>query len=69
MYFSSDTCTTSTNLLIADSKTETSLDNCLAVQLSNGIIRDGLNLSANKSNINKQVKLYGSLETYLVNQD
>jgi len=62
--FSADTCTQATNLLIASSKTETNSENCIAVQLPAGTIRTGLNLVDNKSNIGKQVTLYGSLEAY-----
>ena len=59
-----DNCTVQTNLLIADSKTETNVANCMAVQLPAGVLRTGLNLATNKTNIGKQVTLYGSLEAY-----
>ncbi|OIP82700.1 MAG: hypothetical protein AUK44_07225 [Porphyromonadaceae bacterium CG2_30_38_12] len=62
--FSADTCTQATNMLIADSKTETNPDNCMAVQLPSGAIRTGLNLVDTKANLGKSVKLYGALEAY-----
>lgn len=62
--FSVDTCTQATNLLLAPSKTETNADNCIAVQLPAGSIRTGLNLVDIKTNLGKQVTLYGSLEAY-----
>ncbi len=62
--FTSDTCTQNTNLLIADSKTETDPTKCIAVQLPTGAIRDSLNLRDKKTYRQKQVTLYGSLEAY-----
>jgi len=62
--FSADTCKQATNMLIADSKTETNPDNCMAVQLPSGAIRTGLNLVDTKANLGKSVKLYGALEAY-----
>lgn len=56
--------TIKTNLLIADSPTETNYEKCLPVQLPSGAVRDGLNLVDNPNNLGKKVKLYGSLETY-----
>lgn len=64
--FSTDTCTQTTNLLISDLKTETDATKCLAVQLPTGAIRTGLNLFNNKSNLGKQITIYGSLETYFL---
>jgi len=62
--FTADTCTQATNMLIADSKTETDAAKCLIVQLPAGAIRTGLNLKDVKINLTKQVTLYGSLEAY-----
>lgn len=62
--FSSDTCTVSTNMLIAGSKTETDVTRCLAVQLPTGAVQTGLNLKTVKTNLGKEVTLYGSLEAY-----
>jgi len=56
--------TIATNLLIADSQTETDYTKCVPVQLPSGAIRTGLNLVDNSGNLGKKVKLYGSLETY-----
>lgn len=53
-----------TNLLIADSKTETDYKNCLVLQLPSGDVRNGLNLKDNPSNLGKEVIVKGSLETY-----
>lgn len=62
--FSSDTCTVSSNILIAGSKTETDINRCMAVQLPSGAVQTGLNLKTTKSNLGKEVTLYGSLEAY-----
>ncbi|MBP8944924.1 MAG: choice-of-anchor J domain-containing protein [Paludibacteraceae bacterium] len=56
--------TVKTNLLIADSPTETDYKKCLPVQLPAGAVRNGLNLVDKPANLGKKVKLYGSLETY-----
>lgn len=53
-----------TNLLIADSKTETDYKNCLVLQLPSGDVRNGLNLKDNPSNLGKEVIVKGSLEKY-----
>lgn len=55
---------TNSNMIIADSPTETDLANCLIVQLPAGDIRNPLNLVDNVGNLGKQVKLLGSLEAY-----
>ena len=51
-----------TNLLIADSKTETDYKNCLVLQLPSGDVRNALNLKDNPSNLGKEVIVKGSLE-------
>jgi hypothetical protein len=56
--------TIKTNLLIANSPTETDYTKCLPVQLPTGAIRDGLNLVDKPANLGEKVKLYGSLEAY-----
>ena len=56
--------TIATNLLIADSQTETDYTKCIPVQLPSGAVRTGLNLVDNSGNVGKKVKLYGSLEAY-----
>lgn len=53
-----------TNLLIADSKTETDYKNCLVLQLPSGDVRNALNLRENPENLGKEVIVKGSLENY-----
>ena len=62
--FGSDTCTVRTNMLIATSASETDATKCMPVQLPNGAVRDGLNLSENKANLGQEVLLYGNIENY-----
>ncbi len=64
--FTSDTCTVSSNMLIAGSKTETDITRCMAVQLpsASAAVQAGLNLKVNKTNLGKEVTLYGSLIAY-----
>lgn len=53
------------NLLMADSKTETDYTKCLVVQLKAGSnVREALNLLDNPQNLGKSVKIKGSLEKY-----
>lgn len=56
--------TVGTNILIADSQTETSPDKCLVVQLSPGEFRDALNLITVPDNYKKIVVLQGKLQKY-----
>lgn len=56
--------TVATNILIADSQTETDYTKCIPVQLPAGAIRTGLSLATNPTNLGKKVVLFGSLETY-----
>ncbi len=63
-HFTADGCDVKTNLLIADSPTETNVANCIPVQLPNGAVRTGLNLQNNPGNLGKQVLLYGNIEKY-----
>ena len=62
--FSADTCTVTTNLLIADAADVTDASVCMPVQLPIGDVRNGLNLSQNKGNIRQEVLLYGDLSAY-----
>ncbi len=55
---------TNSNILIADSPTETSLDKSLIIQLPFGEVRDALNLVDNPSNKGKKVKLLGDFALY-----
>ncbi|OJU49381.1 MAG: hypothetical protein BGN96_10910 [Bacteroidales bacterium 45-6] len=56
--------TVATNILLADSPTETDYTKCIPVQLPSGVVRTGLNLVDNASNLGKEVTIYGSLEAY-----
>ena len=53
-----------TNILLADSPSETVVTNCIPIQLPKGDIRDNLNLSQNPSNLGKEVLLYGDITKY-----
>jgi hypothetical protein len=61
-----DTCTQATNILIADTNSLSNLyiGKCMPVQLPTGVIRTGLNLQTNKSNLGRKVVLFGSLASY-----
>ena len=63
-HFTADGCDVKTNLLIADSPSETNVNNCMPVQLPSGAVRTGLNLHDNPNNLGKQVLLYGNIEKY-----
>ena len=63
-HFTADGCNVKTNLLIADSSSETNVANCIPVQLPSGNVRTGLNLQDNPGNLGKQVLLYGNIEKY-----
>ncbi len=62
--FSSDTCTVTTNILIAAAAGETDGDVCMPVQLPSGDVRNGVNLCDNKGNLGQEVLLYGNIGTY-----
>ncbi len=53
-----------TNILLANTTSETTPANCIPIQLPKGDIRDKLNLSQNASNLGKEVLLYGDITTY-----
>ncbi len=55
---------TNSNIIIADSESETNISNCVVVQLPSGDIRTALNLVDNPGNEGKLVKAYGNLEAY-----
>ncbi len=65
-HFSADSCTQATNVLIADTNalSQIYVAKSIAVQLPSGVVRTGLNLSANKANLGKKVTLYGMLSSY-----
>lgn len=53
-----------TNILIAESATETNPEKCMPVQLPAGDIRNALNLKDNPGNYKKEVILYGDIIKY-----
>ena len=55
---------TQTNILLADSPSETDLSNCIPVQLPLGDVRTAVNLKDNPGNYKKEVTLYGNIEKY-----
>lgn len=60
-YFSVDTCTQVTNIILADSMSEKYISRCISVQLPRGGIRNALNLKNNTSLYGQKVKVYGTL--------
>lgn len=52
------------NIMIADSPTETDYKKCTSVQLPTGAVRSAVNLKDNPGNLGKQVSLKGSLAKY-----
>lgn len=52
------------NILIAASADETSLANCMPVQLPAGAVRSAINLVDNPGNYKQEVILYGNIEKY-----
>ena len=63
-HFDAEGCEVWTNLLLATSPSETSIENCIPVQLPSGDVRSALNLQANPDNLGKEVKLYGYVLKY-----
>lgn len=53
-----------TEVLVADSPTETTATKCVPVQLPKGAIRDGIDLFLNPSYYQKEVLLYGAITKY-----
>ena len=53
-----------TNILIAASKDETDVNNCMPVQLPPGTVRDALNLNANPANLGKELTINAYLTKY-----
>lgn len=56
--------TSQTNLLIAQSSSETDIARCIPVALPKGAVRDGLNLNAHPENLGMCIILCGTRETY-----
>ena len=63
-HFTAEGCDVKTNLLIAESASETDVTKCMPVQLPNGDVRTGLNLVDHPDYLGKEVKLYGNIEKY-----
>ena len=63
-HFTAEGCDVKTNLLIAESASETDVNKCMPVQLPNGDVRTGLNLVDHPDYLGKEVKLYGNIEKY-----
>ena len=53
-----------TNVLIAATPNETTVANCMPVQLPAGAVRTGVNLKDNPGNLKQEVLLYGDIDTY-----
>lgn len=64
VFAAEDTCTVATNVLIAASPDETTVGNCMPVQLPSGAVRTGVNLKDNKANLKQEVLLYGNITSY-----
>lgn len=62
--FTAEGCEAVSNVLIAASVDETSVDNVMPVQLPSGDVRNAINLKDNPANIKQEVVLCGSIETY-----
>jgi len=60
-YFTPDSCTQRTNIILADSTANLYASKILSVQLPRGSIRNLINLKDNKSKIGQKVKLFGTL--------
>lgn len=62
--FTAEGCEAVSNVLIAASADETSVDNVMPVQLPVGDVRNAINLKDNPTNIKQEVVLCGNIETY-----
>lgn len=62
-YFTPDSCTQMTNIILSDSLSNLYTSKCLSVQLPRGSIRNSLNLKSNKGTYNKKIKILGTLST------
>lgn len=63
-YFSADTCTQITNIILADSVNNLFTSRSLAVQLPRGGARNALNLASNKNNFKQKIKIFGTLNSF-----
>lgn len=62
--FSAEGEVSETNVLIAASPNETTVANCLPVQLPASTVRADVNLKANPGNLKQEVLFYGDIDTY-----
>lgn len=62
--FTAEGCEATSNVLIAASADETSVDNVVPVQLPFGDVRTAINLKDNPGNLKKEVVIGGNVETY-----
>lgn len=62
--FTAEGCEAVSNVLIAASADETSVDNVMPVQLPVGDVRNAINLKDNPTNIKQEVVLCGNIEAY-----
>jgi len=62
-YFSADTCSQITNVLLADTTANLYTSRCISVQLPRGNIRNGINIKTNKNLFGQKVKIYGTLSS------
>lgn len=62
--FTAEGCEAVSNVLIAASADETSVDNVMPVQLPVGDVRNAINLKDNPANIKQEVVLCGNIEAY-----
>jgi hypothetical protein len=56
--------TAATAIALSDAQSETDLTKMIGVQLPTGAVRTALNLLDNATNLNKKVKVYGTLQAY-----
>lgn len=56
--------TVKSNILIAESASETDATKCMPVQLPTGAVRNGVNLQENAGNFKKEILLYGNIDKY-----
>lgn len=53
-----------TNIILSSNVNTSDAKECIPIQLPAGVVREGLNLSSNPSNLHQEVLLYGTLEKY-----
>ncbi len=63
-YYSADTCTQISNIILSDSLSRFFTSTSLAVQLPRGGARNMLNLASNKNIYKKKIKIFGTLNSF-----